>query len=279
MLVVPRAADQPGARRARRRHGRLRQPDEHDYLTDPRTARRAARPAIIESIRAGLVFQLKEAVGVAVIRARGGLPPARGRAWQQEPDIEILGNLTAGRLSIVSFMVRARRALPPPQLRRRGAQRPLRHPGPRRLLVRRPLRPRPARHRPRTLARVRARDRAGLRGHQARLGAVNFNYFISEPVADYVIEAVRLVARDGWRLLGDYDFDATSGLWRHQDGPVEPPLRLRQVYYDRWGLRYPRQNDRAGETDLERYLGRGAADLQAHGPSPTRADAQPRHPV
>ena len=36
---------------------------------------------------------------------------------------------------------------------------------------------------------------------------VNFNYFVSDAVADYLVEAVRLVARDGWRLLGDYRFD------------------------------------------------------------------------
>ena len=30
---------------------------------------------------------------------------------------------------------------------------------------------------------------------------VNFNYFISEAVFDYLVEAVQLVARDGWRLL------------------------------------------------------------------------------
>ena len=56
---------------------------------------------------------------------------------------------------------------------------------------------------------------------------VNFNYFISEAVFDYVVEAVRLVASDGWRLLADYRFDPATGLWRHRDGPVEPPLRLR----------------------------------------------------
>ena len=61
---------------------------------------------------------------------------------------------------------------------------------------------------------------------------VNFNYFISERVFDYIVEAVRLVARDGWRLLPDYRFDAESGLWRHRGGPVEPPLRLSQVSYD-----------------------------------------------
>ena len=42
---------------------------------------------------------------------------------------------------------------------------------------------------------------------------VNFNYFLSDAVADYIIEAVRLVARDGWRLLGDYRFDTATGLW------------------------------------------------------------------
>ena len=39
---------------------------------------------------------------------------------------------------------------------------------------------------------------------------VNFNYFLSDTVADYVMDAVRLVARDGWRLLGDYLFEPDS---------------------------------------------------------------------
>ena len=62
-------------------------------------------------------------------------------------------------------------ALAAPQLRRRGAQRPLRRAVARRLFVRRSLRPPAPRHRPRALARVRARDHRRLRGHQARLGA------------------------------------------------------------------------------------------------------------
>ena len=45
---------------------------------------------------------------------------------------------------------------------------------------------------------------------------VNFNYFLSDAVADYIVEAVRLVARDGWRLLGDYRFDTAT---RHLDPP------------------------------------------------------------
>ena len=42
---------------------------EHHYLADPAHREEAGTPAIIESIRAGLVFQLKDAVGVDTIRA------------------------------------------------------------------------------------------------------------------------------------------------------------------------------------------------------------------
>jgi hypothetical protein len=61
---------------------------------------------------------------------------------------------------------------------------------------------------------------------------VNFNYFISEAVFEYLLEAVHLVADQGWKLLGDYRFDPASGLWRHRRGPVEPPLRLHALRYD-----------------------------------------------
>ncbi len=47
---------------------------------------------------------------------------------------------------------------------------------------------------------------------------VNFNYFVDDEVFDYIVEAVRLVATDGWRLLGDYRFEPATGLWRHKDG-------------------------------------------------------------
>ena len=45
-------------------------PEEHRYLADPEHREEGGTPAIIESIRAGLVFQLKEAVGWQTIRAR-----------------------------------------------------------------------------------------------------------------------------------------------------------------------------------------------------------------
>ncbi|HRC13823.1 MAG TPA: aminotransferase, partial [Dermatophilaceae bacterium] len=103
---------------------------------------------------------------------------------------------------------------------------------------------------------------------------VNFNYFVSDEVTDYIVEAVRLVARDGWRLLPDYRFDNATGRWAHRSGPVEPPLRLRDVGYAADGsFVFPRHTARATEGELAAYLREGARILgeraDDHGPQAT----------
>jgi selenocysteine lyase/cysteine desulfurase len=245
--------------------------DEHRYLDDVAHREEGGTPAIIESIRAGLVFQLKQAVGVEVIRAREEHFLRRAvEAWREEPAIEILGNLDADRLSIVSFVIRA------PGDRARflhhnfvvavlndlfGIQSrggcscagPYGH----YLLGIDP-------ERSHELDREIGHGCEGIKPGWVR---VNFNYFISEPVLDYIVEAVRLVARDGWRLLGDYRFDPATGRWHHRRGPVEPPLRLGQVGYDADGeLVYPRQHDRAPESALQGYLREAEQILRAATP-------------
>ena len=242
-------------------------PTDHRYLDDPAHREEGGTPAIIESIRAGLVFQLKQAVGVEVIREREEHFLRRAvQAWQQEPAIEILGNLDAERLSIVSFVIHAPSA----------GGRYLHHNFVVAVLN--------------DLFGIQSRGGcscAGPYGHQL-LGIdiershefdreighgcegikpgwvrVNFNYFISEAAFDYVVEAVRLVAREGWRLLGDYRFDPVTGRWHHRRGPVEPPLRLSQVGYDDDGaLTYPRQHDQAPESALQGYLAQAAQILR-----------------
>ncbi len=82
-------------------------PTEHLYVTDPAHREEGGTPAIVESIRAGLVFALKDAVGVATIRAHEEDFLRRAvTAWHEHPAIEVLGNPDAERLSIVSFVVR-----------------------------------------------------------------------------------------------------------------------------------------------------------------------------
>ncbi|HEX4700285.1 MAG TPA: aminotransferase, partial [Actinomycetes bacterium] len=91
---------------------------------------------------------------------------------------------------------------------------------------------------------------------------INFNYFVSEAVLDYVVAAVDLVAEHGWRLLPDYRFDPATGLWRHRGGPVEPPLRLDQVRYDVDGsMTYPHHDEPVPESALPGYLDEARALL------------------
>ena len=98
---------------------------------------------------------------------------------------------------------------------------------------------------------------------------MSFNYFVSEPVFEYMVDAVELVATDGWRLLPEYRFDPATGLWRHRDGAVEPPLRLTDLAYDaRTGeLVLPDlPHDRAPEAALAGYLEDARRILAAPGP-------------
>ncbi|MBV9414905.1 MAG: hypothetical protein JO363_08015 [Solirubrobacterales bacterium] len=67
-----------------------------------------------------------------------------------------------------------------------------------------------------------ARGQLGIKLAFARVG---FNYFISEHVFQYILEAVHLLADHGARLLPLYRFDPASGLWRHRDAPQAPTLR------------------------------------------------------
>ena len=74
-----------------------------------RTQRRDFGSAgIVESIRAGLVFQLKREVGIDVIRTREDQFVQRALAsWSKQPGLHLLGNVAAERLPIVSFLVRS----------------------------------------------------------------------------------------------------------------------------------------------------------------------------
>ena len=192
---------------------------------------RGGRQLIVESIRAGLVFN-QQAVGADTIAAleQSFIRRAIG-SWGANPSIELLGNLEAEeRLSIVSFVVR-RPPLPAPQLRRGPAQRPVRHPVAGRLLLRRTLRPPAAGHRHGAVALLRAEIARGCE-HQAGWVRVNFNYFISEAVFEYLLEYVHLVADQGWACSGTTASTRPAACGGTGGAPVEPPLRLHALRYD-----------------------------------------------
>jgi selenocysteine lyase/cysteine desulfurase len=237
-------------------------PSEHVYLTDPVQREEGGTPAIVESIRAGLVFQLKQSVGIDVIRAHEEYLVRRAlQRWSANPAIEILGNPDAQRLSIVSFVVRRLGADGSPGrylhhnfvvallndlfgIQARGGCSCAGPYGHRLLGI--------------DLDRSHAFQREithGSEGIKPGWVRVNFNYFLAEPVAAYLIDAVDLLAREGWRLLPDYRFDPRTGRWHHRAGPAEPPLRLSAVGYDEDGrMTYPHHTMRAPQTALHGYL-------------------------
>lgn len=239
--------------------------DDHRYFEDPTHREEGGTPAIIESIRAGLVFQLKSAVGTDTIRAQEERHLRRAvDAWRDEPGIELLGNLERERLSIVSFVVRA----PSGRylhhnyvvallndlfgIQSRGGCSCAGPYGHRLLGI--------------DIDRSHEFEReitGGCEGIKPGWVRVNFNYFVSDAVVDYVIEAVRMVARDGWKLLGDYLFDTVSGRWRHREGVVTPPLSLRDVEYADGAVRMPQHHERADESVLASHLEEAAAVLAA----------------
>ncbi|MFL6105959.1 MAG: aminotransferase class V-fold PLP-dependent enzyme [Marmoricola sp.] len=245
-------------------------PDDHRYLEDPEHREEGGTPAIVESIRAGLVFQLKEAVGIDVIREHEEhyLQQAVER-WAEEPAIEILGNLAAERLSIISFVIRA----PSGKylhhnyvvallndlfgIQSRGGCSCAGPYGHRLLGI--------DIERSHEFEREITRGCEGIKPGWVR---INFNYFVSRAVFDYVVEAVKLVASDGWRLLGEYRFDQATGIWVHRDGLVEPPLRLSQISYDAEGtMTYPKHGSTAPESALVDYLAEGAELLRSAVPA------------
>jgi selenocysteine lyase/cysteine desulfurase len=244
-------------------------PVGHRYLDDPVAREEGGTPAIVESIRAGLVFALKDAVGTDVIQAAEERLWTRALdRWSAYPQIEVLGNPTARRLSIVSLRIRA-------------ADRYLHHNFV--VAVLNDLFGIQARggcscagpYGHRLLAIDTARSAAfrdeishGCEGIKPGWVRINFNYFISDAVADYLIDAISLIGAYGHRLLTDYLFDPHTGLWRHHDSSIRAPLRLADLRYRADGtLASPPRPTTAGEEALADYL-REAADLLAGYPDP-----------
>jgi hypothetical protein len=67
----------------------------------------------------------------------------------------------------------------------------------------------------------------GHAGAKLAFTRVSFNYFITETVFRYIVDAVHLIADEGWKLLALYRFDADSGLWQHRAGAGDPAPSLR----------------------------------------------------
>ena len=230
-------------------------PDSQTYHRDPAVREEGGTPAIVESIRSGLAFGLREEVGAdAIQRLEADFVQRALRSWSANPRLLVLGNPELPRVPIVSFGIRY-----PLDARPVG----MLHPNFVVALLG-------------DLFGIQARSGCFCAGpyvhrlidfdletsaaHEAevargRLGIkigfvrVSFSYLISETVLGYLIEAIDFLADHAWKLLPLYRFDADSGLWHHRDGPRFSPVTLDD-------LRLPGKGEwqRAPEAVLPGYL-------------------------
>ncbi|MCW8127344.1 aminotransferase class V-fold PLP-dependent enzyme [Microbulbifer halophilus] len=202
-------------------------PEEHTYLPAGERREEAGTPAIVESVRAGLVFALKDKVGAEEIEVREArwLERAFSR-WRDNANIEILGGTELPRVSIVSIHI-LRNGLPLHHgfvvallndlfgIQVRGGcscAGPYGHS----LLHLTP-------EQSRALEQVVSEGESLLKPGWVRL---NFNYFLDEETVDYLIESIGIIAELGHRLLPYYQYDANTGVWRYQGENGEPVLEL-----------------------------------------------------
>jgi selenocysteine lyase/cysteine desulfurase len=235
---------------------------EHVYVSDIEHREEGGTPAIVESIRAGVVFRLKEAVGTDTIAEYEHAYIRRAiERWRREPNLEILGNREAERLSIVSFVIRHEGRYLHHNfvvallndlfgIQSRGGCSCAGPYGHRLLGIDRE-----------TSHELRLEIARGCEGVRPGWIRVNFNYFISEATFDFILEAVALVASDGWRLLPQYRFDPQSGMWRHRGGLVEPPLSLHDLRFEDGRMTWPEHRRREPERHLADYLAEARAIL------------------
>ncbi|MEQ1505332.1 MAG: aminotransferase class V-fold PLP-dependent enzyme [Myxococcota bacterium] len=229
--------------------------ERHTYIHDPEHREEGGTPAIVESIRAGLVFQLKEAVGADTIRQleEEFIRTAIGR-WSANPNLRILGNRNAWRLSIVSFVVRHGGQFLHHNfvvallndlfgIQARGGCSCAGPYGHRLLGIDLT-----------TSCKFERQINTGCEGVKPGWVRVNFNYFISETQFAYLLDAVEWVANHGWKLLPHYRFDVATGQWRHRAGQPDPAMRLCHVTYLNGHMEYRSRRATEPESALAGYL-------------------------
>ena len=229
---------------------------EHHYVPDPVHREEGGTPAIIESIRAGLVFQLKRAVGEELIAEREQRFVCEAiETWGGIPHLQILGNPRAHRLAIISFVIGYDEdrflhhnfvvALLSDLfgIQARGGCSCAGPYGHRLLGI--------GLDRSQKFMECILRGSEGVKPGWVRVG---FNYFVSDVTFRYILEAVSLIAQEGWKLLPQYRFDPLTGEWHHTRSNSEEVFGLEDLSYDSGALEFRHVHRRSCEAALAEYL-------------------------
>ncbi|HKK71115.1 MAG TPA: aminotransferase class V-fold PLP-dependent enzyme [Candidatus Krumholzibacteria bacterium] len=193
---------------------------DHDFTADVEGREKAGTPGVLQSLKAALAFDVKRAVGTERIEAREHELVTRALdRWQRNPRFELLGNPDPRRrVAILSFNLKTPTGsyLHPKYVTtlandlfgiqsRAGCScaGPYGH---RLLGIDEP-----------TSERYRACIRDGVNGIKPGWCRVGFHYVMDDAEADYVVEAIDLMATEGHRFLPLYRFDPVSGGWEHRE--------------------------------------------------------------
>lgn len=205
----------------------------HDFIADIEEREKAGTPGVLQIMKAALAFQVKEAVGPERIETREHELVSRAfEKWGANDRVEILGHPDpARRVAIVSFNLKTGEGLYlHPKFvttllndlfgiqTRAGCScaGPYGH----RLLGIDEA----------TSQRFRQCILDGTAGIKPGWCRVGFHYVMDDPEADYVIDAIDFVAREGARFLRLYDFEEDSGAWAHKkDCCTTPGFSLREA--------------------------------------------------
>jgi len=198
-------------------------PHGQDFIRDIEEREKAGTPGVLQVLKAGLAFEIKDNIGVAAIEEREHemLTRVFGR-WQVHPNIDILGNPDPSRrISIISFNVRdpGGRYLHPKFVTtllndlfgiqsRAGCScaGPYGH----RLLGM-------GIEASEQYRKWIARGFSGLKPGWCR---ISLHYVMDADEVGYIIDAVEFVAEHGYRFLPQYRFDLHTGAWQHKQDSV-----------------------------------------------------------
>ncbi len=195
----------------------------HDFFDDVEEREKAGTPGVLQTVKAALAFEIKEAVSVEAIERREQELLRRAFAkWRAQPRLEIMGDPDpAKRIGVVSFNVRTEegRYLHPKfvtvllndlfGIQSRAGCSCAGPYGHELLGIDEP-----------TSERFRAAIRQGFCGIKPGWCRVGFHYTMDDADAGYLIEAVDLVARRGRLFLPLYRFDLATGAWAHANDPA-----------------------------------------------------------
>ncbi len=200
--------------------------DDQDFISNIEEREKAGTPGVLQTLKAGMVFEIKDRVGVDVINKREHELTQRAMAsWGENENIEILGNPDPGsRVGIISF-----------NLRNPGGSY-LHHKFVTALLNDLfGIQSRagcscagPYGHRlldidKETSERYRNVVQEGYCGMKPGWCRVGLHWVMDDAEANYVIDAVHFIAKHGQNFLQLYDFDLCTGTWSHRQIAIELP--------------------------------------------------------